>query len=47
MKDNFDKKIQSKSVLGFDSSEEITHFNNHDTWETMKKCFPDATKINM
>ena len=30
MKDIFNKKLQSKSVLGFDSSEEITHFNNHD-----------------
>ena len=30
MKDTFNKNLQSKSVLGFDSSEEITHFNNLD-----------------
>ena len=30
MKDTFNKNLQSKSVLGFDSSEEITHFNNND-----------------
>ena len=31
MKDTFNKNLQSKSVLVFDSSEEITHFNNHDS----------------
>ena len=30
MKDTFKNNLQSKSVLGFDSSEGITDFNNHD-----------------
>ena len=30
MEDTFNKNLQSKSVLRFDSSEEITHFNNQD-----------------
>ena len=37
MEDTFNKTLQSKSVLGFDSSEEITHFNNHDiSYKTMR-----------
>ena len=38
MKDIFNKKLQSKSVLGFDSSEEITHFNNHDISYKNMRC---------
>ena len=34
MKDNF----QSKSVLGFDSSEIITNFNNHDISYKNMRC---------
>ena len=30
MKDIFNKNLRYKSLLGFDSSEGITHFNNHD-----------------
>ena len=29
IKDTFNKNVQTKSVLGFDSSEGITNFNNH------------------
>ena len=32
------KKMHSKSVLGFDSSEEITHFNNHDISYKNMRC---------
>ena len=32
------KKNHSKSVLGFDSSEEITHFNNHDISDKNTRC---------
>ena len=38
MKDTFNKKLQSKSVLGFDSSEEITHLNNHDISYKNMRC---------
>ena len=38
MKDTFNKNLQSKSVLGFDSSEEITHFNNHDVSYKNMRC---------
>ena len=38
MKDTFSKKLQSKSVLIFDSSEEITHFNNHDISYKNMRC---------
>ena len=38
MKDTFDKNLQSKSVLGFNSSEEITHFNNHDISYKNMRC---------
>ena len=38
MKDTFNKNLQSKSVLGFDSSEEITHFNNHDISYKKMRC---------
>ena len=36
--DTFNKKLQYKSVLGFDSSEEITHFNNHDISYKNMRC---------
>ena len=38
MKDSFNKKLQSKSVLGFDSSEVITNFNNHDISYKNMRC---------
>ena len=38
MKDIFNKHLDSKSVLGFDSSEEITHFNNHDILYKNMRC---------
>ena len=38
MKDTFYKKLQSKSVLGFDSGEEITNFNNHDISYKNMRC---------
>ena len=38
IKDTFNKNLQSKSVLGFDSSEEITHFNNHDSSYKNMRC---------
>ena len=38
MKYTFNKKLQSKSVLGFDPSEEITHFNNHDISYKNMRC---------
>ena len=37
MKDTF-KKLQSKSVLGFNSSKEITNFNNHDISNRNMRC---------
>ena len=46
-----EKKLHSKSVLGFDSSEEITHFNNHDILDKnmrfadcIKKLWDDMTR---
>ena len=30
--------MHSKSVLGFDSSEEITNFNNHDISDKNMRC---------
>ena len=38
MEDTFNKHLQSKSVLEFDSSEEITHFNNHDISYKNMRC---------
>ena len=38
MEDTFNTNLQSKSVLGFDSSEEITHFNNHDISYKNMRC---------
>ena len=38
MEYTFNKNLQSKSVLGFDSSEEITHFNNHDISYKNMRC---------
>ena len=38
MEYTFNKNLQSKSVLGFDSSEEITHFNNHDISDKNMRC---------
>ena len=38
MKDTFIKKWQSKSVLGFNSSEGITNFNNHDISDSNMRC---------
>ena len=38
MTDTFNKNLQSKSVLRFDSSEEITHFNNHDISYKNMRC---------
>ena len=38
MEDTSNKNLQSKSVLGFDSSEEITHFNNHDISYKNMRC---------
>ena len=38
MKDKFNNQFQSKSVLGFDSSEEIIHFNNHDISYKNMRC---------
>ena len=38
MEDTFNKHLQSKSVLGFDSSEEITHLNNHDISYKNMRC---------
>ena len=38
MKDTFNKNLQSKSVLGCDSSEEIAHFNNHDISYNNMRC---------
>ena len=37
MKDTH-KNLQSKSVLGFDSSEGITNFNNHDISYSNTRC---------
>ena len=37
MEDTF-KKLHSNSVLGFDSSEEITLFNNHDISDKNMRC---------
>ena len=37
MKDTF-KKIQSKSVLGFNSSEGITNFTNNDISDSNMRC---------
>ena len=34
----FNKKLQSKNVLGFDSSEGITNFNNHDFSYKNMRC---------
>ena len=38
MEDTFNKKLHSKSVLGFDSSEEITHLNNNDISYKNMRC---------
>ena len=38
MKDTFNKCLQSKSGLRFDSSEETTHFNNHDISYKNMRC---------
>ena len=38
MEDTFNKIFQSKSVLAFDSSEEITHFNYHEFSYKNMRC---------
>ena len=38
MKDIYNKHLKSESVLGFDSSEEITHLNNHDISYKNMRC---------
>ena len=38
MKDTFNINLKSKSVLIFDSSEQITHFNNHDISYKNMRC---------
>ena len=38
MKDTFIKNWQSKSVLGFNSSEGITNFTNHDISDINMRC---------
>ena len=38
MEDTFLKKLDSKSVLGFDSSDEITLFNNHEISDKNMRC---------
>ena len=38
MEDTFNKNLQSKSVVGFDSSDDITHFNNHDISYKNMRC---------
>ena len=38
MEDTCNKNLHSKSVLGFDSSKEITHFNNHDISDNNMRC---------
>ena len=38
MKEKFIKNWQSKSVLGFNSSEEITNFTNYDISYIQMKC---------
>ena len=38
MKDIFIKNWQSKSVLGFNSSEEITNFTNYDISDRNTRC---------
>ena len=38
MEDTFNKHLQSKSVLGYDSRDEITLFNNHDISDKNMKC---------
>ena len=38
MEDTFNKHLQCNSVLGFYSSEEITHFNNHDISYKNMRC---------
>ena len=37
-KETFIKKWKSKSVLGFNSSEEISNFTNHDISESNMRC---------
>ena len=39
------KKLHSKSVLGFDSSEEINHFNNHDISDKNMRCADCIKKL--
>ena len=38
MKETFIKNWQSKSVFGFNSSEEITHFTNYDISDSNMRC---------
>ena len=38
MKDTFIKNWQSKSVLGFNSREEITDFTHHDISDSNMRC---------
>ena len=38
MKDSFIKNWQSKSVLGFNSSEGIINFTNHDISDSNMRC---------
>ena len=38
MKDTFNRNLPDKRVLGFGSSEEITHFNNHDISYKNMRC---------
>ena len=38
MKDTLKNNMQSKSVLGFNSSEGITNFNNHDISYSNRRC---------
>ena len=38
MKETFIKNWESKSVLGFNSSEEIPKFTNHDISESNMRC---------
>ena len=45
--ENTFKKMHSKSVLGFDLSEEITHFNNHDISDKNMRCANCLKKIGM
>ena len=39
------KKLHSNSVLGFDSSEEITHFNNYDISDNNMRCADCIKKL--